>query len=763
MVPKVGTGRGIKGLVDYVTHDKGHATTSERVAWTHTRNLATSDPRRAAAIMGATARAADQLKADAGVKATGRKLDKTVVHLSLSWPPDTNPDQATMIAAGREAMASLGVEDHQALMVAHTDEDHPHLHIVIGRTHPATGKAAPLSNDRLELSRWAERWERDHEGVRCAQRVENNARRAAGEFVRYEPPADQDLARAAVRHIGPDAFQAACRDIARPELWKATSREDADRRLAGLGLRIEDVKRGGQVVTDGTHRAKLSDVAAGMTKLEKAWRANAERSHPVHAADAGVGREESRRDRAPVGPGGEDRGVAAAPDAPGETSGAEQAGPDRPPAHRGERGPVGDTLDAGALDRALVGAGGQLGATADRLGQRPDQLGPDAPARTPESRPSLGEPGPGRDGDPRGERGRVPQAVGRAILDGGRDMGVRNAPNRPAVDAVVPQPTPVALRFTPEHAAALREYRADTVTDAIARAAEAGERAIADAERQQWAAIGGVIATAARGFAAGLHGQGFGYLGRHPGPLFGRPDRPAGGILGAAEERGRTADGSERRSVHDHIAVAGWALGRLVRGPADMAMTGYRLWREHEDGKLLARYEARPDGNDGRVGIWDRQANDGHGLFVDGQAPDRARWLLAERLATERTAQEARQEARRAAEREREAEQAREREAAQTRAREVQGARAREIAEARSLIASAIISAGSKPGKLRWDWREDDRLSDAECERRNGLIAKHWVAVKPDVVAAFRQQDPAGWNAWDRQQRQIQRGHDRDR
>jgi hypothetical protein len=189
MVPKIRTGRGIRGLVDYVTHDPGHQKTHDRVGWLHAENLSTANPERAAKIMAATVRDAERKKLEAGITG-GRRLEKTVIHLSLSWPPDRRPDQAEMISAGREAMRTLKVEDHQALMVAHTDEAHPHLHLVIGRTHPETGIAAPLSKDRLALSRWAEDWERNHEGIRCEQRVENNARRRAGEFVRYEPPVE---------------------------------------------------------------------------------------------------------------------------------------------------------------------------------------------------------------------------------------------------------------------------------------------------------------------------------------------------------------------------------------------------------------------------------------------------------------------------------------------------------------------------------------------------------------------------------------------
>ena len=44
--------------------------------------------------------------------------------------------------------------------------------------------AASTSNDHLKLSKWAEAYEREHGGIRCHARVNHNARRARGEFVK---------------------------------------------------------------------------------------------------------------------------------------------------------------------------------------------------------------------------------------------------------------------------------------------------------------------------------------------------------------------------------------------------------------------------------------------------------------------------------------------------------------------------------------------------------------------------------------------------
>ena len=118
------------------------------------------------------------------MSAAGRKLAKPVVHYTLSWAKDESPDRAEMNRAADQTLKALGLERHQALIVAHRDTDHPHLHVVANRVDPETGKAAKLGNDRLKLANWAERWERDRGGIKCPERVTNREKREAGQYVK---------------------------------------------------------------------------------------------------------------------------------------------------------------------------------------------------------------------------------------------------------------------------------------------------------------------------------------------------------------------------------------------------------------------------------------------------------------------------------------------------------------------------------------------------------------------------------------------------
>ena len=144
----------------------------------------TEDPEIAWRAMVATSRSQAQLKREAGGSMVGNKSKMHCLHLVLSFHPDEDGevDPDLMLQAADGAIKTLGAEDHQALVVAHNDTDHPHLHLLINRVNPVNGKILSSSNDRLRMSKWAQKWEEKH-GVYTEQRIINNAARE-GEYIR---------------------------------------------------------------------------------------------------------------------------------------------------------------------------------------------------------------------------------------------------------------------------------------------------------------------------------------------------------------------------------------------------------------------------------------------------------------------------------------------------------------------------------------------------------------------------------------------------
>src|SRR5258707_7833598 len=124
-------GRSFRGAALYYLHDKrrnGEAErlTTDRIAWVEIVNLPTGDAERAWRIMAHTALAQAELKAAAGIKTTGRKLEKPVFAYSIAWHPGERPTKAEQIEAARASLEAQGLEEHQAIILCHDDEPPAH-------------------------------------------------------------------------------------------------------------------------------------------------------------------------------------------------------------------------------------------------------------------------------------------------------------------------------------------------------------------------------------------------------------------------------------------------------------------------------------------------------------------------------------------------------------------------------------------------------------------------------------------------------------
>lgn len=172
-------GKSFKGVMLYLTHDPDHAATSERVAWTHTLNLANDDIPAALHEMHTTALNAPVLKAEQGIG--GRQTEKPVKHFSLNWHPSETPDREEMIGAVQSFLAHMGWDQHQAIVTAHTDKAYRHVHVVLNAVHPETGLKLDDGFERRRAQAWALAYEQERGQDFCPQRSRPAAEREAGE------------------------------------------------------------------------------------------------------------------------------------------------------------------------------------------------------------------------------------------------------------------------------------------------------------------------------------------------------------------------------------------------------------------------------------------------------------------------------------------------------------------------------------------------------------------------------------------------------
>ena len=101
--------------------------------------------------MAAVANYGSELKALVRNRSGGRrKLEKPVAHYTLSWAEGETPDPRTQGAAVLSSLKVLGLDDRQAVIVAHNDGRTPHVHVVANRVSPEDGRAAKLSQDQAE-------------------------------------------------------------------------------------------------------------------------------------------------------------------------------------------------------------------------------------------------------------------------------------------------------------------------------------------------------------------------------------------------------------------------------------------------------------------------------------------------------------------------------------------------------------------------------------------------------------------------------------
>lgn len=169
-------GKSFKGLATYLTHDP-NAKTAERVGWTHTLNLAHDHVPSAVDEMLWTARDAELLKQEAGIRAGGRSSENAVKHVSLNWSPEETPTREHMVETAEGFLRHMKWQDHQVLLVAHQDKEHAHVHMMLNMIHPETGLHLDDSFERRRAQAWALEYERENGRIFCEQRLENIAER----------------------------------------------------------------------------------------------------------------------------------------------------------------------------------------------------------------------------------------------------------------------------------------------------------------------------------------------------------------------------------------------------------------------------------------------------------------------------------------------------------------------------------------------------------------------------------------------------------
>lgn len=160
MIAKTSSGRNFIALGRYLAAGRG-GDERERVDWSVGRNLPVDDPQTAAVIMRATAQ-------------QNSRVVQPVYHLSISFATTDRVGRETMERVVDRVLHRLGLSEHEAVLVAHKDRAHSHVHVMVNRVHPQTGKAWERWQDRPVIEQVLRECEREFGLQRVAGRLTRN-------------------------------------------------------------------------------------------------------------------------------------------------------------------------------------------------------------------------------------------------------------------------------------------------------------------------------------------------------------------------------------------------------------------------------------------------------------------------------------------------------------------------------------------------------------------------------------------------------------
>jgi hypothetical protein len=248
MIAVTSSGRSFRALATYLRRGLS-GEEWDRVAWTSARHLPTDEPELAATFMRATAE-------------QSTRVTLPVYHLAISFDHADVVSRVQMEEVADAVLHRLGLSQHQALLVAHQDRTHAHVHLLVNRVHPDTGKAWERWKDRPVI----EQVLREYEQRLGLRQVNGRLAPIPGREVPDRIAAHgltSGEARSRARQASP-LFVEQMRALA-PALRAATTWQAWETTLAQQGLQA--IPRGqGLVISDGVQYCKASRIARECSK-----------------------------------------------------------------------------------------------------------------------------------------------------------------------------------------------------------------------------------------------------------------------------------------------------------------------------------------------------------------------------------------------------------------------------------------------------------------------------------------------------------------
>ncbi|REL33002.1 hypothetical protein DYD21_14400 [Rhodohalobacter sp. SW132] len=248
MVAKISHGKDFRELINYITQP-------EKEQWREGRHL--SDLKREAVIQ--------DMEFIAG---QSQRVQAPAYHVSVSWGKTDAPSKEQMLEVADRIIKELKLENNQALIVAHKDTDHKHMHIAFNRVEMDHFKAVDRWGDRNRLRSLLKEIEIEKGWEQTPLEADGPTQLSINER-KLTVRVNEALAGIGIDDPNYKTVRERALEL-RNELSRQTDWKSFDDTLAGKGLWAEK-KGAGMVITDGAMRIKASSLGRSFGKggLEK--------------------------------------------------------------------------------------------------------------------------------------------------------------------------------------------------------------------------------------------------------------------------------------------------------------------------------------------------------------------------------------------------------------------------------------------------------------------------------------------------------------
>lgn len=248
MIGHVSIGASIYHLLSYVLEDKKELSEEEKLelaAGDHLKHSERAEVLEYNKCFGNKYELTEQFK---DVSKLSKRIEKTMLHLSLRLAPGEELTKAQLTDIGRACAEAFGVADHQYISVLHKDTKEQHIHIAANRVG-FDGKVATDSNSYKRVAELCRRLEKQY-GL---QEVLSPRK--------FLSATDRQLP----RH---DSRKEKLRADIQQTLKQTSSYPAFEKHMEGLGYKVLK-GRGISFVDDKKVKVKGSEVGFSLAKIEK--------------------------------------------------------------------------------------------------------------------------------------------------------------------------------------------------------------------------------------------------------------------------------------------------------------------------------------------------------------------------------------------------------------------------------------------------------------------------------------------------------------